>query len=77
MAENVAVNDRGPQSSGAKNQRRQEKKVSQSRQIGRSAGRCHWSAGFAAIINIERGELDPPCTAALAIKVCQIVTCSS
>jgi hypothetical protein len=35
-----------------------QKKVSQSRWIGRSAGRCHLVSGFAAIVNIERGALE-------------------
>ncbi|MFZ3377080.1 MAG: hypothetical protein WA183_16150 [Chthoniobacterales bacterium] len=34
-------------------------------------------SGFTAIIDIERGALDPPRAAALAVKVCQIVTFSS
>jgi hypothetical protein len=34
-------------------------------------------SGLAAIINIECGALDPPRAAALAVKVCQIVTSSS
>jgi len=80
-AENAAVSDRGHNRLARRASRRRPRFITKeglTKQVDRPLRRAMpLVSGFAAIINIERGALDPPRAAALAVKVCQIVTSSS